>query len=237
MYPELTIGRIIGDYAYCLTKPIQASLDVASGDAVFRRNHHVNSNAFTLSGTGDGEETFWDSAYWVGELLKQEFYYVGQGQGRAIINEGVTLDTRLRQRANGLSVFFYRDHGAASCLCNVDVVASTDWNTPAYVGNINFGNSRPFIFACCCDSGKYEGIYGIAEALLCKAGAYIGSTGLSDRASNNYNAFQFFKSWVNQPQKSLGQAFKEIRIFAFYNAVWNAEYQFYGDPKFGIETP
>jgi hypothetical protein len=237
MYPELTIGRIIGDCPACLTKPIQSSLDVANGTAVFRRNHHQNSNAFTLSGTGDGEADFWDSAYWVGEVLKQEFYYVGQGNGRAIINEGVTLDTRLRQRSSGLTVFFYRDHGAASCLCNVDVVATSDWNSPAYVGNLLFGNSRPFVFACCCDAGKYEGIYGIAEAFMGKAGAYIGSTGLSDRASNNYNALQFFKSWVNQPQKSLGQAFKELRIFAFYNAVWNAEYQFYGDPKFGIETP
>jgi hypothetical protein len=237
MYPELTIGRIIGDCAACLKKPIQASLDVANGKAVFRRNHHVNSNAYTLSGTGDGEEAFWDSAYWVGELLKQEFYYVGQGQGRAIINEGVPLYKRLRQRTSGLTVFFYRDHGGAWCLCNVDEVASSDINSDAYARYLNFGNSRPFVFACCCDSGKYEGIYGIANCLMENAGAYIGSTGLSDRASNNYNAYQFFKSWVNQPQKSLGQAFKEIRIFAFWNAVWNAEYQFYGDPKFGIETP
>jgi len=237
MYPELTIGRIIGDSAASLAKPIRASIDVVTGDAVFRRNHHQNSNAYTLSGTGDGEATFWDSAYWVGETLKQEFYYVGQGSGRAIINEGVPLYKRLRQRTPGLSVLFYRNHGGAYCWCDGDVSATVDGSSPAYVGYITFNNSRPFIFACCCDSGKYEGIYGIANAFMEKAGAYIGSTGLSDRASNNYNALQFYKNWVNQPQKSLGNAFKEIRIFAFYNAVWNAEYQFYGDPKFGIETP
>lgn len=236
LYPELTIGRIIGDCPSCLTKPIQASLDVASGNAFFRRNHQENSNAYTLSGTGDGEEAFWYSAYFVGKQLKQEYNNVGQGKGRQIINEGVPLYTRLQEMAPGLSVLFYRNHGGAGCWCDGDVSATSNWNHPAYVGNINFGNTRPFVFACCCDSGRYEGIYGIAEAFMSKAGAYIGSTELSDRASNNYYAGQFFNLWLNQPQKSLGEAFKELRIFAFWS-VWQAEYQFFGDPKFGIETP
>ncbi|MBN1246105.1 MAG: hypothetical protein JXC32_00515 [Anaerolineae bacterium] len=53
--PDLVVGRIIGNTAYDLRKPIQASNDVYLGDADFDR-----SKAWLLSGGGEGQREFAD---------------------------------------------------------------------------------------------------------------------------------------------------------------------------------
>jgi hypothetical protein len=52
-YPDIFIGRIIGDSPVALTRPIQASIDIHNGDAVFDRSH-----ALLVSGTGGGQSEF-----------------------------------------------------------------------------------------------------------------------------------------------------------------------------------
>ena len=65
----------------------------------------------------------------------------------------------------------------------------------------------------------------------------MGSTQISFRPSNNYHAQKFFQYWIQHPTKSLGTAFKETRINAATDPFWSDEYQYYGDPKYGIEMP
>lgn len=232
--PELNIGRIIGDDAEHLVKPIQASVDIEKGKAYFYRNHHPISLVYCLSGTGEGEGLFWQSAYDIGEMLKQEYQTVVQDRGEAFIAKGISLWQRIQENAKQrISILYWRDHGRADGWGDYGTVVDSNSESPAFAGNLNFGDTRPFIFAACCDAGQYEGMYGIAECLLEKAGAYISSTSLSDRKANNEFAGIFFNHWINQPGVSLGKAFKETRIIAYKNLFWSVEYQYYGDPKFG----
>ena len=238
--PELAIGRIIGDNSQKLLLPIQNSVDVNNGNNIFLRNHHQNSKVYCFSGTGEGEAEFWTSAYTIGEIIKQEFTSVDRENGRSIIQQGNTLFDRIVAHSFNLGILVYRGHGSPYCFCGDDIAAdSRDYDAfkNLNAGNFYFGKSRPFIFACCCSAGEYAGIYGIAECFLEKAGAYIGSTQISFRPSNNYHAQKFFQKWINYPTKSLGTAFKETRINASFDPFWSDEYQFYGDPKFGTETP
>ena len=232
--PELTVGRIIGDTINSLNKPIKASLDVIQGTAYFRRNEDPSSVAYCLSGTGDGESSFWNNTDEVHEILEDEMHSVYARRSKDIINGGHNVHQDIRDHCNGLSVLFWRDHGGTHCWCDGVKVADSHSTDTAYAGHFDFGWYRPFIFACCCDSGTYSGIYGIANSLMEKASTYIGSTEVSGRGSNNTYAKYFFNSWVDHPGKSLATAFKETRIESRNDTLWNLEYQFYGDVKFGI---
>ena len=230
--PELCIGRIIGNSVEKLIKPIKASIDVKLGTAEFYRNHNVHSNAYTLSGTGDGEDKFWESAQNNGIKIQEEFHSVAEGRSKWMLESSIKPYDSIKDRASTLSVLFYRDHGGRDCWCD-GVVVATSAAGPVSVSGLNFGNYRPFVFACCCDSGYYQAIYGMADAFMEKASVYIGSTEGSGRNSNNYYSMQFFIHWINHPEKPLGLAWKETRVDAIGDVWWSAEYQFFGDPKFG----
>lgn len=235
--PELTIGRIIGDTVQSLSRPIKASLDVINDLANFRRNDHPSSNAYCLSGTGDGELSFWNNTDEVREILENEMHTVYAKRSKTLINDGQNVHQDIRDHCNSLSILFWRDHGGTHCWCDGVRVADSRASESSFAGNFNFGFYRPFIFACCCDSGTYSGIYGIANCLMEKASTYIGATEVSGRGSNNTYGKYFFNRWVDHPTKSLASAFKETRIESRNDTLWNLEYQFYGDVKFGSVTP
>lgn len=232
--PELSIGRIIGDTIEALILPIKASVDVQKGTAFFRRNNHTNSDAYLISGTGDGETEFWSSTQNNAGVIDNEFHNVTHQRGKSLITSGGDMGpyNAVKNHANGLDVLVYRDHAGSSCWCNGVVVANSNPSSSKSVAGLNFGTTRPFVYSIACDAGKYQGIYGMANAFMEKAGAYIGSTEGSGRGANNNFSKKFFEKWINHTGKSLGLAWKELRIDC-NDEWWSAEYQFFGDPKFG----
>jgi hypothetical protein len=108
---------------------------------------------------------------------------------------------------------------------------------------VDFGSSKPFVFGCSCLSG-YHGGGSIAEAFLHGGAAvYIGATEVSDRYWNNKACTKLFRLWVDAPL-SIGQALRDTKRditegdwWSNYEGDrWAAEYNLYGDPKYGGGT-
>jgi hypothetical protein len=115
-------------------------------------------------------------------------------------------------------------------------------------------SAHPVVFAFSCLTGNYEGTWskideegnlvsyiegddGIAEAFLSSdAAVYIGSTEVSVSTSNGASGPAFFEGWANG--ETAGQGFTQYeRIRAGTGdslwRFWVAEYNYYGDPKYG----
>ena len=244
--PELHIGRIIGNTTSDLIIPIRNSLAVHYGQAVFKRGWENGAKALCISGRGDGESSFWSSVSSIASKLNNAGYQTTTIRGK---DYSKTTDryNETRDHITGCSVIFYRDHGDSNGKAWSNVISSYKQADDSIYG-LSFGNAHPLVFACCCCAGQYEdnpnyspgGEDGIAEAFLRRgAGVYIGSTEISMRNTNNEYSNDFFDRWANNPSKSIAQAWKETRRYAadewwFENdRYWSAEYQFYGDPKFG----
>ncbi len=242
--PELHIGRIIGNTCINLTRPLQASLDVHYGTALFKRGYETDAKALCLSGGGNGEGTFWSHVNNVASMLTSAGYQT------ISLREAIYGDRMFNElcaNSNNQSVIYYRNHGNTNGHSWTDVITSYTYTTIP-INNISFGLTHPLVFACCCCAGQYEdnpnydpgGEKGIAEGFFDQgAGIYIGSTELSARNLNGVYSRDFFRRWTDNPGKTIAQAWKETRRKAadewWYenDRFWSAEYQFYGDPKFG----
>lgn len=242
--PELHIGRIIGNTCINLTRPLQASLNVHYATSTFKRGYETGAKALCLSGGGNGEGTFWSHVNNVASILTSAGY---QTISLREANYGLRLFNELCSNSDNQSVIYYRNHGNADGQAWTDVITSYPFTTRP-ISNISFGRTHPLIFACCCCAGQYEhnpnydsgGENGIAEGFFDQgAGIYIGSTEISARDLNGVYSRDFFNRWAGNPGKTIAQAWKETRRKAadewwFENdRFWSAEYQFYGDPKFG----
>jgi subtilase family serine protease len=248
-FPELAIGRIIGNTAADLIKPIESSLAVWRGMAWFDRNGSPRADAYGVSGNGRGEGDFWSGLCDIFGWIDNEFSVV-KYRGKNLNN---ILDNFVTQIV-GRDVIVYRDHGNDSSWAwggdpslgvgeLLGYLTSENGTMVFHDPVVDFGTVKPFAFALACDAGKYIGIQGIAEAFLLKGAAvYIGSTEISYSQDNNEGGDKFFEKWIGHhgnPDKTLGQAWKETRHWCSDewwgegSTFWAAEYQFYGDPKFG----
>lgn len=251
-FPELCIGRIIGNTAADLIKPINNSLEVWRGLAWFDRNNVPRADAYGLSGGGDGAGSFWDGLCDIFGWIDNEFYVCKQ-RGK---NLDRTILDHFTDQTCGRDVIVYRGHGfgnGSGWSWGGDTSLSAWGNRIGYWDDtsawhdaaLDFGSANPFILSLSCSSGKYAGITGIAEALLQRGAAvYIGATEVSIRQDNNEGGDKFFEKWIGHhghPDKTIGKAWKQTRHWASDewwgegSTYWGAEYQLYGDPKFGAE--
>jgi hypothetical protein len=239
VYPELNIGRIIGNNAQALTVPIEASIGVCLNLTGYEFDR---SDALVMSGTGNGWRYFRDNVNDVKEILD----YYGQG-GDQFNNVVRILWTDYDDNNQRLQVF-------NSSVPNKDVIYFSDhcnsdsWHPAldkSHVSTIDFGNARPFVYASCCQAGRYAGITGIAEYFLYYgAGAYIGATEDAKYPYMCNCAEKFFLKWCPY-DRNIGLAFKLVKIElaeGFWGAIsynrfqrryWLSEFQLYGDPKYG----
>ena len=108
-----------------------------------------------------------------------------------------------------------------------------------------FGGAVPFVFTVTCLAGNYENgdDSNIAERFLENGAAvYIGSTMVSPNQLNDYASNKLFDNWIDT-DRTLGEAFKETEKdvrnrytnyeWGSFGKFWVAEYNYYGDPKFG----
>jgi hypothetical protein len=215
-FPELIVARIIGDDANQLITPIETSL----------LDQFERTDAFVISGVGDGQSSFETNADEVAGIIDDEFT-VDLMHGGDYASDAVRL-AQFTTRARDKDVLFYRDHGSIGC-----------WSHTICTGDfpVNFGNSYPFVFGSICTSGHFEGSYCIGEAFLDSgAGVYLGATESSSRSANNEAGKKFFDKWIDS-SISLGQALKETKrelgTSSNHKRLWVLEYNLYGDPKFG----
>ena len=236
--PERVVGRIIGNSASGLSLPIEASIQVQKGEPGYDFDR---DQALVLAGTGDGRSMFEQNADEVSQELINEFNLVLTAYQQALQDAGQIINDWFQANVPDQDVIYYRDHSSESSWGDgATVVGVSDFGG---TDPVEFGSSKPFVFACSCLSGNYDGI-SIAEAFLVGgAAAYIGATEVSDRFWNNEACTEFYQLWVDSPL-SIGQALRDTKRDVtegdwwsnYEGDRWAAEYNLYGDPKYGGGT-
>jgi hypothetical protein len=225
--PELVVGRIVGDNPQYLITGMSGAIAVADGTAEFDRSH-----ALVVSGRGSGvtsnfiptvdiiEDVLTDNGV---NTYKIHSYYASDPVGEFNANTA------------NRDVWFYRDHGCEDCWSGVLGTSDVMWR--------DLGNTRPVAFAAACLAGNYEDTddVNLPDEMMNKGvGAYIGSTEISNRPTNDFASKYFFRHWPLG--QSVGVALNNARIAvwdddgATYDngKLWAFEYGLYGDPKFGL---
>ncbi|MBI5566132.1 MAG: DNRLRE domain-containing protein, partial [Chloroflexi bacterium] len=227
--PELVVGRIVGNNPSMLINGMSGAIAVADGSADFDRSH-----ALLVSGRGEGvTSNFMPTVDIIADELRADGVSVSTLHSYLVTDPHAQFVGRTPDR----DVIFYRDHG------NED-----EWSgvlSTSQVLGLDFGNTRPVAFAAACLAGNFEDTddVNLPDAFMNKGvGAYIASTELSERGTNDFASKYFFRHWpIDQ---SAGVALNNTRIAAwdddgpFYDhgKLWAFEYQLYGDPKFGKLT-
>jgi len=227
-YPELSVGRIIGDSAARLQVPLQASIDILNGDKEFD-----NSDAFLVSGRDRGTS---------GEADDIDFSENRDSVAGSLRGEGFTTDLI----SNPSEAEFFS--GATNT--DVILIAGHGWRTGWDViersevdGRFRPARHAPLIYAASCLTGRYPGGRSIAEAFLNEgASGYIGATEVgiwpwSGRLVENY--FGRF-----DPAHTVGSALKHakrhrlgVNTYAWdpnFNRYTCAIFHLYGDPKLEV---
>ncbi len=227
--PELNVGRIIGDDAADLRTPIGTSIGVYQE---LPGHNFDRSHALGVSGhNGHGG--------WIKDIDDMEKILTKKGSTVSKIHwtdkKYLTNAQRLqdfRNSAPNKDIIWFSNHCNPDCWC------------PGLVTNnfpVNFGNAKPFILGLCCDSGNYEANDddNIAENFLQSGAAvYMGSTMGTGGGPDNKGGKAFFNKW--DANKTVGWAFTSTKRLPAGSTVdeitwryWGAEYNLYGDPKFG----
>jgi len=205
-----------------------------------------------ISGVGDYQSRFTCTAEDLadddqGDLGSEFEVYFLQGSSYHG-DENETADDKRREafldNVTDRDVIVYAGHGWCDpALGWANIISTGELNSYG----IDFGRASPFIFAASCCTGRYdESGDDFAETMLSKgAGIYIGATEISIggpnctiEGTNDFETKRFFKAWLNHPNKTIAEAWKERRQSIahetwFENSrYWSTEYQFYGDPKF-----
>jgi hypothetical protein len=235
--PELIVSRVVGNNAVELMTPLQTSINVHRGEPNY---HFTKSRALVVSGRGDGVSEFEANVNAVSRLLRSVSSPFASGsvttKKQRYVEDTEGLDITWVFTSNiptlGRDLIYYRNHCGAFGWGDGTTVIDTG-HFP-----LDFGERKPFVFACCCQAGRYEalGAIGIAEAFLQnEAGVYIGATENSNRSQNNEASEWFFDRWADRSE-SIGQSFKALKrhLDGRSGWYWAAEYNLYGDPKYGV---
>jgi parallel beta-helix repeat protein len=232
---DITVGRIIGNDASDLSVPIRTSIDVLKGQP----NHDFDrSDALGVSGTGTGQSTSKKDIEDMGKILSNDGFTVRKIHWQDYPTNPQRLQ-QFRDNATNKDVIYFSDH------CGPD-----EWHPALNTADfpVQFSGHSIFAFALCCLSGCYEnhpqaagGDYNIAEAFFDSGAAvYIGSTESSNWDPDTEAGKKFFNLW--DADTTIGWAFTSTKQTISASAIgedwchyWSAEYNLYGDPKFGAE--
>lgn len=227
--PELIVGRIVGDTADTLANALRTSNRVFEHAPGFGFDR---SDALLVSGTDSdagNQNSFVSTINAISSTL------LGKGFAVNTLHwKDWTATQRVPQfvnRSPNRDVIAFDGHG------NVDV-----WDA-LQTGDfpLNFGSTNPFVMAVSCLTGDYESgdDYNIVEAFLdSRAAGYVGSTQLSPIPHNSTAGKQFFQTW--DASETIGKAFTDLKRSLWSSdkwwQFWIAEYNLYGDPKYGAAS-
>ncbi|MBW6469107.1 MAG: hypothetical protein K0B85_08130 [Coriobacteriia bacterium] len=252
-YPELALGRIIGNSVEELCKPMRASIGVARGEPGYGFDR---SKALLVSGFPSGFSGGSDSIDFTEWVLRVESILLGQGVTNqvwlqtpnfivrhpffGIVDDAATRDW-IRQlffgNAQHSDIVFLAGHGSPSAC---DEIYATDVRAQQNP----FGGSNPVVFAASCSTGVYTHHNSFANAMLDGgAAAYIGATQWSVASTNKMASKRFYLSW--QPGVPAGVGLRDTKrymasvgtITSLKGHYWMAISHFFGDPAFGTEAP
>jgi hypothetical protein len=238
--PHLVVGRIIGNTAAQLEQPILTSIGVYEGQSGYE--YQVAGRALVASGFGKSvqEKSWFDGhGYLVGCTLDNN-NGVADWDVEVLTLTQTAPDVPLHNSiASGISLLHLMGHGSAD-----------GWGGGALstCSPPNFNGHSPFVFVPSCLTGNYEtgDDYNLAESLFDQGIAvYIGSTQVSPVKKNMQMGLWFYKhDWSTSSEEAIGRAFIQLEkdfydewdYYDWYK-FWIAEYNYYGDPKFGASDP
>ncbi|HUT19809.1 MAG TPA: C25 family cysteine peptidase, partial [Anaerolineae bacterium] len=243
--PDLIVGRIIGNNASALRQALQASINVETGVAAFDRSH-----ALLIAGVDASKPT-----------LQKEFDQGVKDVGIEMAAHGVvTHTTYWKDYTSGTAYpeFKARIPGR-DMLCFIGHGKPWGWFPGLSDWDLFSFDTRPLVYAGACETGDYENItdYGIAERFFDSGAAvYIGATEGSPVSFSPPAARGFFSNWGASRTAGWVQAVMEgvyivtthdhkftskgVEITDEAQTWWRymaAEYNLYGDPKFGATAP
>lgn len=230
-YPELSMGRIIGENAERLRVPIQASIDIARGDHEFD-----NSDAYAVSGPRRGASGEADSI----DFAANRSSAAGslRGEGYSVEESHCPTQTRFFIDAQNQDVIYLGGHGSSGSLSVLAGSDSIGWDE--VWDNFNPRDTRPLIYVASCLTGRYAAGRSFAEAFLFRgASGYVGATEVgiwpwAGRLSENYFS-------LLEPDETVGSALKHakrhrlgVNTYSYdpnFNRYTCAAFHLYGDPK------
>ncbi|HIE30948.1 MAG TPA: hypothetical protein EYP67_01000 [Methanosarcinales archaeon] len=224
-YPELSIGRIIGDSAQRLQVPIQASIDILRGDKEFD-----NSDAYAVSGSRRGPSGESDSIDFAAN--RDSIADTLRGEGFSVIEEHCPSETEFFANDANKDVILIAGHGGRT---GWDVIDRDEVS-----GRFRPGRARPLVYAASCLTGRYPPGRSLAEAFLNNgASAYIGATEVGIWPWGGRLAENYFANL--EPGRTVGSALKHAKRHRLgvntwswdpnYNRYTCAIFHLYGDPK------
>ncbi len=238
--PELIVGRIIGNDAEDLSVPLRTSIDVCQGTTGFSFDR---SHALLVSGTDSNSS------------IESKFTSAINGMDNIIDSEFTVTVIHWKDVASSQRVTQFLNNTSGKDLVLFDGHGLPDWWGPLSTTSLTgdpFGNANPVAIAVSCLTGSYEdhtanapcsphdgGDYNIAESFLDHGAAvYIGATEVSSVNWNGSAGKSLLKGWSSG--EAIGHALTELKENLWntmYNLTWHlwaAEYNLYGDPKYGL---
>ncbi|HSJ56447.1 MAG TPA: C25 family cysteine peptidase, partial [Anaerolineae bacterium] len=224
--PELSIGRIVGDNAARLRRPIQASIAVASGAANFD-----SSAGYAVSGYPDAHD---GTADWINfRNTRNQVADTLRDRGFAVEEAHIPPESTLFPTMRDKDVILLAGHGNWWVW---DYVATGEVDA-----SFNPGACRPLLVTESCLTGRYPAGYSLAEAFLAHgAAAYIGATEVTISPFSRRITTHFFYKWTRD-NPTIGHALRDAKDDRFDDVVnaWDPNYlrftneavQLYGDPK------
>ena len=214
--PEISAGRIVGNYIDHMTVPLQTSLDVAYGD------RQLNfSKAYCFSG---GPEDRHETTRDLGRTALED-------KGWSVDYDDEPDAATVYSNASNIDALFMAGHGNWNGCWTVDKDnVETDFNP---------GATNPVVYAASCLTGEYPAsVNTLGEHFLeFGASAYIGATEVSYSPYNGHLAEGFFdRLELDSPIGAALKGSKRARMGdGNYGKYQSHVYHFFGDPK--LEAP
>jgi hypothetical protein len=229
--PELALGRIIGNSPAALIKPIETSIAVWKGLPGYSFDR---SDALIVSGRGAGVTSdFIPTVNIIEDVLQADGTTVTKIHWR--YTDPVDYTKVFTMATPGKDIVFFRGHG------NIGVWGEGLNTGMVGVWPLDFDGANPFALGTTCLSGGYEpNANSMPEAFFeSGAGAFVGATQVSATSANTPAGKWFFRNW--ETYETAGKVLTDLkRKFVSDDAywrLWSYEYNFYGDPKYGVRDP
>ena len=234
-YPDLVLGRVVGNSANSFFRAVHTSLGVQYHLPGFDFDA---SNALLISGHGKYEQSFINSINAVSSDMDNLYvpFLPNLKYHRTDYTNSESAWNAFESAFPGHDIVYFDGHGSP-----------LGWGGVVSFGqvyNLDFGGTNPAIISLSCSTGEYEvdNDLSMGEAFLYEgAGLFIGATCMTNTGFNSNNGIAFFRDYW-RPGEGIGPKWRLFERFLWsrraqnpYNMRFVLTYNIYGDPKYGYE--